>query len=143
MIVNNLTGIWLLKHRDEVNSEEEVKISIKGKEIKFDQPEIEILYFPEDTNIVYQMGVRKRTEQERIGLEDENPYEDTYCFPGEYDINLGTIFISEPGKFELKDNGQIYITQSNEDYVCQEVWERMEDEESELIDFIKAYFADI
>ena len=135
-------GIWILKHRDEVYSDEQDEMEFQDGPEDFVKPETEILYFPDDDSLVFQMGIRTRSEEEIIAMDSDVPYEGIYCFPGEFNWEKKELFIAEDGKFEIKDNGQMHITLSSVDYVCQEIWEKMKDVDSELYSFIEAYSAD-
>jgi len=142
METKDIFGIWILKHRDEVYSDEQDEMVFKDEPEDFVKPETEILYFPDDGSLVFQIGIRKRTEEEIIAMDSNVPYEGIYCFPGEFNWEKKELFIAEPGKLKLKDNGQMHITLSSEDYVCQEVWEKMKNVDSELYSFLEAYIAE-
>jgi hypothetical protein len=135
-------GIWILKHRDEVYSDEQDEMEFQDGPEDFVKPETEILYFPDDGSLVFQIGIRKRSEEESSALDSELTFEGIYCFPGEFNWEKKELFIAEHGKFEIKDNGQMHITLSSVDYVCQEVWEKMKDVDSELYSFIEAYISE-
>lgn len=142
MVTKEYIGIWILKHRDEVYSDEQDEMEFNDGPEDFVKPDIEILYFPDDGSLVFQMGIRKRSKEERSALDLDAPYEGIYCFPGEFNWEKRELFIAESGKFEIKGNGQMHITLSSVDYVCQEVWEKMKDVDSELNSFIEAYIAE-
>jgi hypothetical protein len=137
----SLTGIWELKERDEVYSDDIVKKENKDDKDDFIIPEKEILYFPDCEGLVYQIGLRNKTGQADSGTEPYKRYEVCYNFPCEYNEESKEICTVESGTYQLKDKGFLYLSLHADDYVCQEIWERKEEDVDELIHFITDYIS--
>jgi hypothetical protein len=135
---HSFSGIWVLKHRDEVYADEESTSKLKDDSEKYIPPDMEILYFPDCEGLVIQMGIRMRIGSESPTTASDERYEESYCFPGHFNIEKQEIFINEAGTIDLKDNGQMHVTFFCKDYVCQEIWECMKDDVSELRQFIES-----
>lgn len=132
-----LNGIWLLKNRDENPNYDDFTININDAPLRFFAVEDEILYFKNDGLSVYQIGLRRRTEQERKEYDFDTLYDDSYFIAGNYDSDENKITISEAGIYKLLPNGQLLIRQHSDDYFCEEIWERIDDSHNDIGKFIE------
>jgi hypothetical protein len=142
MKLQSLLGVWVLKHRDEVYSYEENSKAFDGDPDGFTIPEKEYLYFNDFEDCLVQAGLHSGSGPKQAGLKLYEQCEVSYCFIGQYDFENRSICINDSGTFDLKDNGQLHVTISNDDYVCQEIWERLEEDAIGFIFFIEFYISE-
>ena len=143
-----IKGMWILSERID-NDESSGSVSLLDQHGNVraayvtPQPEMEVLYFANSGEKCFHIGIRERSEEERLEYDSEVRFENTAFFPGHYDLATRTIELIETGKFEIFPDGSLSIIEMDEDYYCEEHWRRISSEETDLALYIHSIINNI
>ncbi len=140
---DELLGLWILTNRKDNEAATDSSFTIFDKKYEIVMPEMEILFFIEQNNACYHIGITERTEEERKEYDYNTLYDNTSFLPGTFDHENGTVKILEEGKFEILPNGKLYIVEKNDDYFCEEIWCRLSNDKMELRNFVNLLMKDL
>jgi len=138
---NEFSGTWILVSRrdNEDNDTDMTGLDLFDKEgnlvrhYEISQPEFEAIWFDDAGKKCYQLGIRERTEEERLEFDYDSRYKDTSVFPGQYDPVNKTYDLIDPGRYEILPDGRLHTVQENGDYYCEEYWIRATADNAELL----------
>jgi hypothetical protein len=129
-----INGYWILKTRQEtpLQNDNTFRFELDNKCYTYfpEKPEIELLFFSNQTNECYQVGIKTINDQ---GVTE---FDIIGWVQGKFNSNNNSIKLIESGKFSILPNGSLMIVESSSNYTCIQIWERTRREHTDLVLFV-------